>query len=82
MLLTFVVNLALFGPNFETQINNEEKLAPGIIFHKEGKILITKKIHQRRVLSSVSPLLFYGSTTNRDTTWRFNKKNGLSHQLI
>ena len=43
MLLKFVVNLVLFWPTFETPINTEEALAQGIIFHKEGKILITEK---------------------------------------
>ena len=43
MLLTFVMNLVLFGPIFETPINKEEALAQGIIFYKEGKILITEK---------------------------------------
>ena len=43
MLLTLVLNLVLFGPTFETPINTEEALAQGIIFHKEGKILITEK---------------------------------------
>ena len=43
MLLTIVLNLVLFGPNFETPINTEEALAKGIIFHKEGKILSTEK---------------------------------------
>ena len=42
MLLTLVLNLVLFGPTFETPINAEEALAQGIIFHKEGKILITE----------------------------------------
>ena len=43
MLLTFVINLVLFGLNCETLINTEEALAQGIIFHKEGEILITEK---------------------------------------
>ena len=42
MLLTLVLNLVLFGPTFETPINTEEALT-GLIFHKEGKILITEK---------------------------------------
>ena len=43
MLLTIVLNLLLFGPTFETPINTEAALDKGIIFHKEGKILITEK---------------------------------------
>ena len=43
MLLTFVVNLVLFGPTFETPINTEEVLAGGIVFQKEGKIRITER---------------------------------------
>ena len=43
MLLTIVINLVLFGPTFETPINTEEALTQGIIFHKEGKILINEK---------------------------------------
>ena len=43
MLLTIVLNLILFGPTFETPINTEAALDKGIIFHKEGKILITEK---------------------------------------
>ena len=43
MLLTIVLNFVLFGPLFETPINTEAALAQGIIFHKEGKILITEK---------------------------------------
>ena len=44
MLLTLVLNLVLFGPTFETPVNTEKALAQGIIFHKEGKILITEKL--------------------------------------
>ena len=43
MLLTIVLNFVLFGPTFETPSSTEEALAQGIIFHKEGKILITEK---------------------------------------
>ena len=43
MLLTIVLHLVLFGPTFETPINPEAALTQGIIFHKEGKILITEK---------------------------------------
>ena len=43
MLLTIVLSLVLFGPSFETPINTEAALTQGIIFHKEGKILITEK---------------------------------------
>ena len=44
MLLTFVINLELlFGASFETPINTEEGLTQAIIFHKDGKILITDK---------------------------------------
>ena len=43
MLLTLVLHLVLFGPTFETPINTEEALAQAIIFHKEGKIIITEK---------------------------------------
>ena len=43
MLLTIVLNLLLFGPTFETPINTEAALDKGIIFHKEGKILISEK---------------------------------------
>ena len=43
MLLTIVFNLVLFGPTFETPINTEAAVAQGIIFHKDGKILITEK---------------------------------------
>ena len=43
MLLTIVINLVLIGPTFETPTKTEEALAQGIIFHKEGKILITEK---------------------------------------
>ena len=43
MLLTFVVNLVLFGPTFETPTNTEEVLAGGIVFQKEGKIRITER---------------------------------------
>ena len=43
MLLTIVLNLVLFGPTFENPINTEAALDKGIIFHKEGKILITEK---------------------------------------
>ena len=43
MLLTIILNLVLFGPTFDTPINTEADLAQGIIFHKEGKILITEK---------------------------------------
>ena len=43
MLLTFVENLLLFGLTFETPINTDKAQAQGIIFYKEGKILITEK---------------------------------------
>ena len=43
MLLTIVLNLLPFGPTFETPINTEAALDKGIIFNKEGKILITEK---------------------------------------
>ena len=38
-----MLHLVLFGPTFETPINTEAALTQGIIFHKEGKILITEK---------------------------------------
>ena len=44
MLLAIVVNLVLLGLTFETPINIEEAVTQSIIFHKEGKILITEKI--------------------------------------
>ena len=43
MLLTIVINLVLLGPTFEISTNTEDALFQGIIFHKEGKILITEK---------------------------------------
>ena len=44
MLLTFVINLLIFEPTFETPINTEKALEQGIIFHMEGKIVITEKL--------------------------------------
>ena len=69
MLLTIVINLVLFGPTFETPINTEEALAQEIIFHREGKILITE-VHKCGVFSPVSPLQFYSTKPSRDPTSR------------
>ena len=43
MLLAIVVILVFLGLTFETTINIEEAVTQGIIFHKDGKILITEK---------------------------------------
>ena len=50
MILTIVLNLVLFGPTFENPINTAAALDKGIIFHKEGKILITEKFNNVELL--------------------------------
>ena len=65
MLLRFVVNLVLFGPTFETPINTEKAPAQGIIFHKEGKIIITEKFIN---VQSLVPTNLYSTSTSRDST--------------